>query len=161
MSPQVRTEGNVLGAGLLRTRTVKCATSVAIVAVALLTFSMSEGVEARTLAKSVGAGKTPKARVSIPRLSYPRNLRYQITAMPRKQLKIESGVKCEDGPSVSVKWEDWTSLPKIERSVKLPLSKPVRCSVSVYARYRSPQSGRIVIVLFGRTGRRDGSAVSR
>jgi hypothetical protein len=130
--------------------TVKYAASGAVVAIALLTCSMSEGAEARILAKSVSAGRTPKARISVPRLSHPEALRYRIAATPRAPIKIKIGTKCEDGPSVSINWERLTAMPEIERGIKLSLSKPVRCSVSVYARYRDHQSGRIVIALFGR-----------
>jgi len=142
--------------GAVPALTVKYAVSGAVVAIALLTCLMSERAEARILAKSVGAGRTPKARISVRRLSHPRNLRYQITAKPEKQVEIETGTKCEDGPLVSVNWNSLTALPGIERSLKLPLSKPVHCSVSVYARYRHSQPGRIVITLFGRTVREAG-----
>lgn len=124
-----------------------------VVAIALLTCSISEGAEAKILARSVSAGETPKAHISVHRLLYPRALHYRIKAAPQARIKVQTGIECERGPSVSVKWQRLTALPEIERRVRLPLSKPVRCSVSVYARYKDRRRGRVVIILFGEAAR--------
>lgn len=137
----------------LRPQAVRLSAFGAMVSIALLTCSISEGAEARILAKSVSAGEMPKAHLSVRRLPYPRALRYRIKATPQVRVKVQTGIECERGPSVGVKWQRLTALPEIERHLKLPLSRPVRCSVSVYARYQYRRRGRVVITLFGKAAR--------
>jgi hypothetical protein len=112
---------------------------------------------AKVLAKSVDAGSSPLARASARHIVRPRELRYRITASPRAWVEVQVGVGCEGGPSFSTNWENLTALPKIERRVKLPLRRPVRCSLSVYAHYKGGQRGRIEVMLTGRLGRPKGA----
>lgn len=106
---------------------------------------------AKVLAKSVDTGSSPLARASARHIARPRELRYRVTASPRASVEVQIGVGCEGGPSFNTNWENLTAFPKIERRVKLPVRRPVRCSLSIYAHYEGGQSGRIAVILAGRT----------
>jgi hypothetical protein len=105
---------------------------------------------AKVLAKSVDTGSSPLAGASARHMLVPANCATGLPASPRASIEVQLGVGCEGGPSFNTDWENLTAFPKIERRVKLPLRRPIRCSLSVYAHYEGDQSGRIAVVLTGR-----------
>jgi hypothetical protein len=119
-----------------------------LVLAALAVATLGSSAEAEIIATSVDAGEFVSASASDYFIEDPASLSVDVTARPPANIEVDVGVSCSRGSNRRSYDRELITTDPIHRRVKLPISRPDECSLSVDASYVDfEQTGRIAVRL--------------
>lgn len=115
---------------------------------ALVIVSIGSTADAKTIATSIDSGEFVSASASQYFIEDPASMSIDVTASPSADVEVDLSVSCSRGSNRRSYDRELIATDPMHRRVKLPISRPDECSLSVDASYADfEQAGRIAVRL--------------